>query len=131
MQDNQFDNIETLHITVEEIDDLLQDTTQHKKYGVFEVPLLYIYKNNITGTFAEFELNDVDPNIEANDAIAIFMQRVLDFGKIGANKLPDALLEVLEDAELDLFLLAHINEYYFKKIKEMIYIQKENQYYKD
>jgi len=59
------------------------------------------------------------------------MKRVLEFGKADAKSLPQELLEVLTDAELDLFMLAHVNNKYYKKLRELIYIQKQNDYYQD
>jgi hypothetical protein len=117
---------------MDEIDDIFEENSSNvKEYNLFEVPLLFIYNNETTGTFAEFELEDVDPDISVCDAIDIFMQRVMKFGKTDAKPLPAELLKSLSDDEIDLFMLAHIKEYYYEKIKEMIYIQKAESYYYD
>ena len=125
-------DIEPTHLSIKDIDALFGDTVQEKKaYGIFEVPLLFIYKNEITNTFAEFELNDINPDITTEEAIEIFMQMVVAFGKDGYNSLPDTLLVELDDKELDCFLLAGEDEKYYQMIKSRIYIQKANQYYQD
>ena len=132
MRDNPFANKKTVYINVDDLDDISEDEeTSTQRQPFFEVPLLYMYKNEITGSFAKFELEDVSPESTPLEAIEIFMQRVLEFGESGAKPLPQELLEALTDAELDLFMLAHVENYYYEKIREMIYIQKENDYYHD
>ena len=132
MRDNPFANKKTVYINVDDLDDISEDEeTSTQRQPFFEVPLLYMYKNEITGSFAKFELEDVDPKSTPLEAIEIFMQRVLEFGELGAKPLPQELLEALTDAEIDLFMLAHVENYYYEKIREMIYIQKENDYYQD
>jgi len=117
---------------VDDLDDISEDEeTSTQRQPFFEVPLLYMYKNEITGSFAKFELEDVSPESTPLEAIEIFMQRVLEFGESGAKPLPQELLETLTDAEIDLFMLAHVENYYYEKIREMIYIQKKNDYYQD
>jgi len=132
MQDNSLDTIEALQISGTEIDTLCKTNSEkYKEYSVFEVPLLFMYKNEVAGTFAEFELDDVDIESTVDDAIALFMQRVATFGKVGCKQLPKALLAQLSDAELDSFMLAHRDKALYKEIESMIYIQKAGQYYKD
>jgi len=132
MRDNPFANRKTVYINVDDLDDISEDEDSNtQKQPFFEVPLLFMYKNEITGSFAKFELEDVDPKSKPLEAIEIFMQRVLEFGKADAKPLPSELLETLTDAELDLFMLAHVENRYYEKIKEMIYIQKQNDYYQD
>jgi len=132
MRDNPFANKKTVYINVDDLDDISEDEeTSTQRQPFFEVPLLYMYKNEITGSFAKFELEDVSPESTSLEAIEIFMQRVLEFGESGAKPLPQELLEALTDAEIDLFILAHVENYYYEKIREMIYIQKENDYYHD
>ena len=132
MQDNPFSNRKTVYYDVTDMDNILkyeESETQEKPF--FEVPLLYMYRNEITGSFAQFELEGVSPESTPLEAIEIFMQRVLEFGKIGAKTLPSELLEALTDAEIDLFILAHVENYYYEKLRELIYIQKQNDYYQD
>ena len=132
MPGNPFANRKTVYINVDDLDDISEDEeTSTKKQPFFEVPLLFMYKNEVTGSFAQFELKDVKPESTPLEAIEMFMQRVLEFGKANAKPLPNELLEALTDAEIDLFILAHIENRYFEKIREMIYIQKENDYYQD
>ncbi|MFK5937980.1 MAG: hypothetical protein QM497_06225 [Sulfurimonas sp.] len=132
MRDNPFSNRKTVYVNIDDLDDIPEDEdTNIQKQPFFEVPLLFMYKNQITGSFAKFELEDVDPKMKPLEAIEIFMQRVLEFGKAGAKPLPSELLKTLTDTELDLFMLAHVESYYYTKIREMIYIQKQNDYYQD
>ena len=132
MQDNSLDTIEALQISGDEIDMLCtSNSEEYKEYSLFEVPLLFLYNNEETGTFAEFELDGVDAEIAVVDAIALFMQRVTTFGKVGCEPLPDTLISKLNDAELDSFMLAHRDKALYKAIESMIYIQKAGQYYRD
>ena len=132
MRDNPFANRKTVYINVDDLDDMSEDEDSNtEKQPFFEVPLLFMYKNKSTGSFAKFELEDVDPKMTPLEAIEIFMQRVLEFGKEDAKPLPSELLKTLTDTELDLFMLAHVENRYYTKIKEMIYIQKQNDYYQD
>ena len=132
MKNNPFANRETVCFTIDDNGNVLKEEASLKsKQLIFETPLLYIYKNETTGTYAEFELEGVDPEIKPLEAIDIFMQMVREFANAEAKALPDELLKALSDAELDLFLLADIKEEFYKKIKEMIYIQKPNEYYQD
>ena len=132
MQNNPFSNIKPITINIDEFDKIFkEDTSEKKEYGLFEVPLLFIYKNETTNTFIEFELENMNSDITASEAIEIFMQRVLEFGKPRTMPLPQELLSALSDVELNLFMLAHIEKYYYQRIKEMIYIQKKDHYYKD
>jgi len=132
MRDNPFANRKTVYINVDDLDDISEgEESDREKQPCFEVPLLFMYKNEITGSFAQFELEDVSPKSTPLEAIEIFMQRVLEFGKTDAKPLPKELLEALTDAELDLFMLAHVENYYYEKLRELIYIQKENDYYQD
>jgi hypothetical protein len=131
--DNPYSNIKPIVIDVDEIDDILKKDAAAGRTGrvLFEVPLLYIYNNETTATYAEFELEGVDSDIKPLEAIDIFMQRVREFGKPDAKPFPKELLAALTDAELDLFLSADTKEEFFQAIKEMIYIHKPNEYYKD
>ena len=131
MKNNPFANRETIYLNIDDHGYVLKEASPKSKQPIFDTPLLYIYKNESTGTYAEFELIDVHLEIEPLEAINIFMQMVREFGKVDAKPLPDALLVLLTDEELDLFLLADIKEEFFKTIQEMIYIQKPNEYYQD
>jgi hypothetical protein len=131
MKNNPFANRETIYLTIDDYGNVLKEESPKSKQPIFETPLLYMYKNETTGTYAEFELKGVNPDIKPSEAIGIFMQMVREFGKAGTRTLPNELLKALSDEELDLFLLAGIKEEFFKKIKEMIYIQKPNEYYQD
>ena len=132
MRNNPFANRKTVYVNVDDLDDIPEDEdTNIQKQPFFEVPLLFMYKNQITGSFAKFELEDVKPESKPLEAIEIFMQRVLEFGKANAKPLPSELLKTLTDAEIDLFMLAHVENRYYEKIREMIYIQKQNDYYQD
>jgi len=129
---NPFANRKTVYYDVSDMDNIVKyEDSDREEQPLFKVPLLFIYKNEITGSFAQFELEDVNPNSTPLEAIELFMQRVLEFGKAGAKPLPGKLLEALTDAELDLFLRAHVSNHYYEKIRELIYIQKENDYYQD
>jgi len=132
MKNNPFANRETVCFTIDDNGNVLKEEASLKsKQPIFEIPLLYIYKNEITGTYAEFELEGVNPDIKPSEAIDIFMRMVREFAKADERTLPDELLELLTDEELDLFLLADIKEEYFKALQEMIYIQKPDEYYQD
>jgi len=131
MKNNPFANRETIYLTIDDHGNVLKEESPKSKQLIFETPLLYMYKNETTGTYAEFELKDVNPDIKPSEAIDIFMQMVREFANADAKPLPDELLKALSDVELDLFLLADIKEEFYKKIKEMIYIQKPNEYYQD
>ena len=132
MRDNPFSNRKTVYYDVTDMNNIIKyEDSNREKQPFFEIPLLFMYKNEITGSFAQFELKDVDPKSTPLEAIEIFMQRVLSFGKADAKPLPSELLETLTDAEIDLFVLAYINNRYYEKIREMIYIQKQNDYYQD
>jgi len=132
MRDNPFANRETVHINLTGRDDILEDGDSFlEEECSFEDSLLFMYRNEESGTFAQFEMEDVSSDCEPLEAIEIFMQRVLEFGKVGAKPLPSEFLETLTDAELNLFMLAHIENHYYENIREMIYIQKENDYYQD
>ncbi|MBA1433567.1 MAG: hypothetical protein FAF04_08270 [Epsilonproteobacteria bacterium] len=132
MRDNPFANRKTVYYDLSDMDNIVKyEDSDRKKQAFFEVPLLFMYKNEITGSFAQFELEDVSPESTPLEAIEIFMQRVLEFGKVDAKPLPQELLASLTDAEVDLFLLAHVENYYYEKIRELIYIQKQNDYYQD
>ncbi len=132
MRDNPFSNRETVTINVDELDDaFIESISEVKEYALFEAELLYLYMNEKTGTFAEFELEGVSPSSTPQEAIAIFMQRVKTFGEEVATPLPQALLEVLTNAETDLFTLANYSEGYHKSIESMLYIQKRDSYYYD
>jgi len=132
MRDNPFSNRKTVYVNVDDLDDISEDEeTSTEKQPFFELPLLFMYKNEITGSFAKFELEYINPEMTPLDAIEIFMQRVLEFGKEDAKPLPSELLKTLTDTELDFFMLAHVENHYYEKIKEMIYIQKQNDYYQD
>ncbi len=132
MHHNPFENIEPVTITADEFEPFCKtNSKQYKEYSLFEVPLLFLYNNEETGTFAEFELDGVDADIAIDDAIALFMQYVSTFGKAGCQPLPNGLLAQLSDVELDSFLLAHRDKTLYKAIESMIYIQKAGQYYID
>ena len=132
MRDNPFANRKTVYYDISDMDNIVKyEDSDREEQLFFEAPLLFMYKNEITGSFAQFELEDVSPESTPLEAIEIFMQRVLEFGELGAKPLPQELLEALTDAEIDLFMLAHVENYYYEKIREMIYIQKENDYYQD
>jgi len=130
MRDNPFSNRKTVHINVTDMDNILLDEDLDRGLSC-RVPLLFIYKNEATDSFVEFELEDVAPDSTPLEAIEIFMQRVLEFGKLGAKPLPKELLEELTDTELTLFMLAHLKQHFYEKIREMIFIQKQNDYYQD
>ncbi len=130
MSSNPYVNIRSLTIDVAELDDSILEKAvfAQKEYDLFEVPLLFIYKNVTTGTFAEFELADVPPESSAEEAIELFMQRVK---SEGVKALPKELLALLTDAELELFTLASFNEECYTKIEESLYIQTRDSYYYD
>jgi len=132
MRDNPFANRKTVYYDVSDMDNIVKyEDSDREEQPLFGVPLLFIYKNEITGSLAKFELEDVSPESRPLEAIEIFMKRVFEFGKADAKPLPQELLEALTDAELDLFLLAHVENHYYEKIRELIYIQKQNDYYQD
>jgi len=93
--------------------------------------MLFIYKNERVGCFVEFKVPCIDPNITAQEAIKIFMQKVVDFAKGKPYALPELLLEELSDEDIKLFLLTDTGNTQFDEIQKMIYIQKEYQYYYD
>ncbi len=130
MSSNPYVNIRSLTIDIAELDDSVLEKAvfAQKEYDLFEVPLLFIYKNVTTGTFAEFELADVPPESSVEEAIELFMQRVK---SEGVKALPKELLALLTDAELELFALASFNEECYTKIEESLYIQKRDSYYYD
>ena len=132
MRDNPYSNRETVTINMDELDEaLLKGSSESKEYALFEVELLFLYMNEQTGTFAEFELEGVAPESSPQEAIAIFMQRVKAFGEEGAAPLPQALLKALSNAEIDLFTLSSYREEYIKSIERMLYVQKRDAYYYD
>ena len=132
MSDNPFADRAEVTINMEEIDEYnIEKITVEKQYDLFEVDLLFFYVNTQTDTFVEFELDDISPESTYQEAIDIFMHRVMECGKLGAKALPCELLMSLSDAELDLFTTACIEERYYTHIKERLLVQKRDVYYYD
>ena len=92
--------------------------------------LNYIYLNTQTGTYVEFSLFGVEEGIDTDEAIEYFLQRVNDYDK-DPSSLPDTLLKQLQENELDIFMLAPYSKKTQEALSNMIFIQKENEYYVD
>lgn len=129
MTDNPF-NMDGITIEVDETYQIGTNEDIEVKFD-FEPSLIYIYYNTTTGTYVEFELDGVDDSFSVEEAIEAFKKVVVNLGLPEATPLPKIVLVLLEDEELDLFLLAHANEHYLKKIEDMISIKKANDYYTD
>ena len=91
----------------------------------------FIYNNKKTGTFAEFTVDEIDENISEDEAISIFMKIIKTFDDNKNIKLPIALLTLLEDEELDLFLLAAYSEEYCNTIEKMLFVVKYDDFITD
>ncbi len=64
MSDNPFADRAEVTINMNDLDEyLMEKSIEVKEYNLFEVDLLFFYINEITGTFVEFEVDDVPPNI--------------------------------------------------------------------
>jgi len=114
-------NIE--NTTEEFIDSLKQSTMQ-----MDEIPLMqYIYKNNNTKSYIDFEVEGVKNNMPPNLAIEMFLYKVSkeDY------TLPSSLLRELKDEDLDLFLQAPFNDEILEELEEYIYVHKEQESYTD
>ena len=132
MQDNPFAGRAEVTIDMEEVDEYnIERNVVEKQYDLFEVDLLFFYVNSRSNTFVEFELDDISAETTYQEALDIFMQRVMECGKLGATALPDELLMSLSDAELSLFTTASIEERYYTHIKERLFVQKKDVYYYD
>lgn len=90
-----------------------------------------IYNNKKTGTFIEFTVEDIDENLSDSDIIDAFMEKVKTFDDTEGILLPETLLALLEDKELDLFLLAAYNEQYCNEIEQMLFVVKYDEHIKD
>ena len=85
-----------------------------------------IYDNPKTETFAEFTFVDGNASMSESEIIDAFMKKVKTFDDTQGITLPQDLLIMLSDEELDLFLLSAYNKEYFQAIEEMIYVVKED-----
>lgn len=93
-----------------------------------EIPLMqYIYKNNNTKSYIDFEVEGVKNNMPPNLAIEVFLHKVSkeDY------TLPSSLLRELKDEDLDLFLQAPFNDKILEELEEYIYVHKEHESYTD
>ena len=132
MSENPFAGRAEVTIDMEDVEEYnIERNVVEKQYDLFEVDLLFFYVNSKTGTFVEFELDDISPESTYQEALDVFMQRVMECGEQGATALPDELLMSLSDAELDLFTTASIEERYYTHIKERLFVQKRDTYYYD
>ena len=95
-----------------------------------EAMLSYLYINPKTKTVAEFTLDGVEQRMGVDEAIALFIQRLKHFSKVDG-ALPDALVKLLTLKEIGFFLMAPYDEQMLQTLKEMIYIQREEQFYYD
>jgi peptide subunit release factor 1 (eRF1) len=82
----------------------------------------FIYNNKETGTFAEFSVEELGDGISANEAIDAFMKIVKSFDDTKNVYLPESLLKLLEDEEIDLFMIAAYDKSTYKKIEQMLYV---------
>ena len=87
----------------------------------------YIYNNKITQGNIEFSMKGVKSTMHANIALDIFFDKISqpDY------KLPSALFDGLEKDEQALFLEAPLSAAALEELKSYIYVQKENELYKD
>lgn len=93
-----------------------------------EIPLMqYIYKNNNTKSYIDFEVEGVKNNMPPNLAIELFLHKISkeDY------TLPSSLLMELKDEDLNLFLQAPFNDEILEELEEYIYVYKEQESYID
>ena len=132
MSDNPFADRAEVTINMNDLDEyLMEKSIEVKEYNLFEVDLLFFYINEITGTFVEFEVDDVPPQSSYLEAIQIFMQRVRNLGNIDAKPLPKELLHLLPNEEIDLFFIAGLNDSAYREIQSRLFVQKRDEYYYD
>lgn len=104
------------------------DSVKQNAIHIGEIPLMqYIYKNNNTKSYIDFEVEGVKNTMPPNLAIEVFLHKVSkeDY------TLPDSLLKELKDEDLDLFLQAPFNDEILKALEEYIYVHKEQESYTD
>lgn len=109
--------------TEEFINSLNQNAIQ-----IDEIPLMqYIYKNQNTKSYIDFEVEGVKNTISPNLAIEMFLHKVSKKDYV----LPHSLLRELKDEDLDLFLQAPFRDEVLVELEEYIYVHKEQESYID
>ncbi len=84
----------------------------------------FLYFNSKTGTMAEFKIKGIDNNTEPSKAIDIFLLSVCN--KNPNLKLPEALLKLLSDRELDMFMLCPFDKVFKNALEDMVFVIVDN-----
>ena len=79
----------------------------------------FIFFNEKTGTFIEFTMTNIANNTEPLKAIELFLSSIVSDTNL---ILPNSLLKLLPDRELDLFLLAPLDSKFLKALERMIFV---------
>lgn len=109
--------------TEEFLSSLAQDNIQTEK-----IPLMqFIYKNNTTKSYVDFEVEGVKNTMPPNLAIEVFLHKISNKDYV----LPQSLLRELKDEDIDLFLQAPFNNEILEEIEEYIYVHKDQESYTD
>ena len=90
-----------------------------------------LYHNEQTDNFIEFDAEEIDESLPEDEIIDIFMERVRKFDDSNGVALPEELLLMLQDKELDLFLYAAYVPEYFDAISNMLYVIRHDKYIPD
>ena len=81
----------------------------------------FIYNNKETGTFAEFSVDSIGDELSPSDAIDSLMQIIKSFDDTKGIYLPSALLKLLTEEELDIFMTAAYSKELCKQLEQMFY----------
>ncbi len=87
----------------------------------------FLYYNSKTGTFAEFSIKGIDKKTEPSRAIELFLSSVAS-DEIEL-RLPDSLLKLLTDKEIDLFMLSPYEKRFLQALEDMVFVANESVLY--
>ena len=116
-----------MNITLNEIEEFKNTLEQNIMQADTIQLMQYMYKNNNTKSYIDFEVEGVKNTMPPNLAIEEFLHKVSkeDYS------LPPSLLSELKDEDLDIFLQAPFNKTILLELEEYIYVHKEEELYVD
>jgi len=99
-----------------------------KVYVNTEAALMqYVYNNESTNSFIKFTLDDVRGSIPSTIALDIFFDRITN----PKYTLPSSLMQELKQDDFHLLIDAAENTHALEELERCIYVEKENETYRD
>ena len=92
-----------------------------------ERPMRYIYTNEATRSYIEFEVEGIKSSMHPNIALDVFFHKLTE----KEYQLPPSLLKSLKESDLDLILEAQTSSEALEELEKFIYVQSSQNRYTD